>query len=191
MAWRYVAYARQNDAAGCEDAARQVDDLARPFAGERDFELQRAEARRYIAYARRNDATGCERAARQVDDLARPFAGERDFEMHRAVAWRWVAYARRDNAAGCESAARQVDDVARPFAGERDFEEIRSAVRVVSGHELRPDDLRQGHKDLVQESLILQGDYRFTLSSGAASWEAASASSSVDRSEPTPLVPRA
>ncbi len=60
-----------------EECAVAVDDLSRPFAGERDFELERAIVWRSVAFARRNDAAGCEAAARQVDDLARPFAGAR------------------------------------------------------------------------------------------------------------------
>ncbi len=122
QAWRYVAYAHQNDAAVCESAARHVDELARPFAGDRDFELERVQAWRYVAYAHQNDAAACELAARHVDELARPFAGERDFELERVQAWRYVAYAHQNDAAACELAARHVDELGRPFAGERDFE---------------------------------------------------------------------
>jgi hypothetical protein len=44
MAWSYVGYARRMDPAGCEAAARLVDEIARPFAGDRYFEHQCARA---------------------------------------------------------------------------------------------------------------------------------------------------
>ena len=115
-------YARRDDIAGCERAARHVDDLAAPFAGDQDFELERTRAWRFVADAHRDDIAGCERAARHVDDLAAPFAGDRDFELQRTRAWLYVAYAHRNDIAGCERAARHVDDLATPFAGDQDFE---------------------------------------------------------------------
>jgi hypothetical protein len=117
-----IAHALPGDVGDCEHAATRVDDIARPFAGNREFELERAQAWRHVAYARGGDVVGCEHAATRVDDIARPFAGNREFELERAQAWRHVGYARRDEVVGCERAAAHVDDVARPFAGDREFE---------------------------------------------------------------------
>jgi hypothetical protein len=92
--------ARRSDAGAAKEAASCVDEIARPFAGDRDFELQRAIAWRYVGYARRDDPAGCEGMARLVDEIARPFAGNRDFELERAQAWRFVGYAPPDRPAG-------------------------------------------------------------------------------------------
>jgi hypothetical protein len=143
-----MAGAYRSDAGAAEEAASRVDDVARPFAGDRGFELQRAQAWRCVGYARLADPAGCEAAARLVDEIARPFAGERDFELERAQAWRYGGYAQAwryvgsaptADPAGCEAAARLVDEIARPFAGDRDFELQRAQAWRVVGDARRAD----------------------------------------------------
>ncbi len=105
-----------------------MDELARPFAGDRAFEVERARAWHSIAYAH-IDPVAREQAARHVDELARPFAGDRAFEVGRVGGWQSVAYGYRHNTVACEQAARRVDDLARPFAGDRNFELERVEAR--------------------------------------------------------------
>jgi hypothetical protein len=70
--------------------ARRVDEVARPFAGDRDFERQRAIAWCWVCWALRMDRQRSEMIARRVDDIVRPFAGDSDFEYLRAATWDFV-----------------------------------------------------------------------------------------------------
>jgi len=57
-------------ASGCAEAARAVDAIVLPtFAGQPDFEFERAQAWRQVAYARRGDPDGCEEAERIVASI--------------------------------------------------------------------------------------------------------------------------
>gem|GEM_PF-6961320 len=81
-----------------EDAAKAVDAIAAPFAGQAPFERERAEAWRNVAYARSQLAeqrAQTEQAAEVVDTIAAPFAGQAPFERERADARLYVAYAER------------------------------------------------------------------------------------------------
>ena len=70
------------DITTCKHAASRVDEISRPFAGDRELELAAVpRAWSYFADHMDNDILLCEKAARHVDEIARPFAGERDFEL--------------------------------------------------------------------------------------------------------------
>ena len=121
-AWRLRGWACRRDQPACEAIARQIDEIARPFAGEVRFELERAKAWRDVAAAYGGDRVSCEAMARRVEGIAAPFAGDARFEWERAKAWRYVAEACRDDRVSCEGMARRVEEIAAPFAGDAGFE---------------------------------------------------------------------
>src|SRR5208282_255890 len=122
-----------------EEAASHVDEIALSFAGNRDFELERARAWAFIASAMRKDAARSETIAKRVDELARPFPSDRDFELERARAWAFIAGPMRKDAVRGETIAKRVDEIALSFAGDRDFELARARAWAFVA-EARPND---------------------------------------------------
>ena len=127
--WRWVASSKgtAGEVPGCQAAAEKVDEIARPFSGEKRFELLRAKTWPAVIDAKSKaagDVAGCEAAAEKVHEITRPFAGDKEFELERAKAWRFVGIARSKagDVAGCEAAAEKVDEIARPFAGDKVFQ---------------------------------------------------------------------
>lgn len=61
---------------------RQIEQIANKFIGQRDFELQRAQAWGRVAWAKAKmgDSAGCSRAVEQIRETVKYFPGSRDFD---------------------------------------------------------------------------------------------------------------
>jgi hypothetical protein len=105
-----------------EEIARKVDEIARLFAGNREFELERARTWTCVSSVRRMDRAGCEAAAQRVDEIADCFAGDRDFVYESVRAWVCVVYSLRHHPDECKTTAERVDELSLPFGSDRDFE---------------------------------------------------------------------
>ena len=114
------------DASAAAAAAHKAENLARAFAGEREFEIECARVWEYVTYAERDHAERCHEMAARVDTIANPFAGDSEFGCLRATAWLAVAISERENAQRCRAIAECVDVIAKPFPGERHFELARA-----------------------------------------------------------------
>ena len=59
--WSAVAYSHHSDTMStpCEDAACNVDDIVRPFAGDHSFEIVRVASWRFAAYTHRHEIGAC------------------------------------------------------------------------------------------------------------------------------------